>query len=485
MNNISINEKKHTIVEQIITNGQYFILDDFLYKQTSYDFIKNTFLKGIEITAGYKCYKQAEQLGLDRLHEYYPAEKIMLLEKFVKERATNEIIKMVCEVGKYDLNIEKEFFINTIILVRIKYPFLVGKDSKLTYEDYIYHMYAKEYAKNTSTLSKLSTQIKSSAKKISQEYVRIADQVFKKKLPTKTTKKTLPKSVFEYNAKYPYAAFAHGPHLDSWFGAPYSLEFWWSIAGVTEENGLIFYTDTFKSDLKHMEGVPFIAHGIELSNPQRLALLDGSLLIFHGDVLHGAQLNISDKTRIAVSVNVSLDDTLYFSPDRVAGYDTHIFHSSNEISKDNFSSGVQFKISKDNLRTRKDYCGTVNTATQKNLDKQFTIAVSTNSPKGEPIALCLAHSISVGEKVLFKFKIGSREEDVMVIRSSYGLHAVSAICPHLGSNLVDGFHDEQHIHCPGHGLVFGLTDGLSKCNIKLKVYKVYEDNDMIYIAFQI
>jgi nitrite reductase/ring-hydroxylating ferredoxin subunit len=37
------------------------------------------------------------------------------------------------------------------------------------------------------------------------------------------------------------------------------------------------------------------------------------------------------------------------------------------------------------------------------------------------------------------------------------------ICPHRGIDLADGYHDEERIFCPGHGVAFAWTDGSSRC----------------------
>jgi nitrite reductase/ring-hydroxylating ferredoxin subunit len=92
--------------------------------------------------------------------------------------------------------------------------------------------------------------------------------------------------------------------------------------------------------------------------------------------------------------------------------------------------------------------------------------------------VCASDTLGSGEKMLVNFS----KESVVVIRSSTGLQAVSARCPHAGVNLIDGFHDEQYIYCPGHGVAYCLNDGSSKCDLlKLQVYKVYECDGQIFL----
>jgi nitrite reductase/ring-hydroxylating ferredoxin subunit len=112
------------------------------------------------------------------------------------------------------------------------------------------------------------------------------------------------------------------------------------------------------------------------------------------------------------------------------------------------------------------------------IQKRLSITVNSSLSDGLPIALCPAETLSIGEKILVNLK----NESVIVFRTVQGLQAVSAIGPHLDINLIDGFHDEQHIYCPGHGVAFNLIDGSSKCHLlRLRVYKVYDHEDKVFI----
>lgn len=48
---------------------------------------------------------------------------------------------------------------------------------------------------------------------------------------------------------------------------------------------------------------------------------------------------------------------------------------------------------------------------------------------------------------------------VMLLRHEDGIHAIGAICPHLGGPLDEGKIEGETVTCPWHGSVFGLTDG--------------------------
>lgn len=48
---------------------------------------------------------------------------------------------------------------------------------------------------------------------------------------------------------------------------------------------------------------------------------------------------------------------------------------------------------------------------------------------------------------------------VMLLRHEDGIHAIGAICPHLGGPLDEGKIEGETVTCPWHGSVFGLQDG--------------------------
>ncbi len=482
MTMFSKTQARENIIDQMLTTGKYLILDEFVDRESVHNFVKKALLEAIKLIEGQEAYLNIKKNGLERMHKYFPADKLVFLEKFVREKVKTRIIKMAYDVGKTELLLEQEFFINSIVLLRIKYPFVIGIKSNLTYEDYIYQMYLQEYS-HDSLAVKLSRKIKSTSRKVWKRFLNSLNKILGQKIAIRSANLDIPKSVFEYNSKYPYAAFAHGPHLDSWFAAPYSLEFWLSVTGVRENNGLLFYPETFGSKLACMDSVPFVAPGIKLPKPQRLGLKDGSLIIFNGELLHGTQLNVSDVTRIGISVNISPHE-LYFSPDRVAGYNTHFFHSSTEIERGNFENLVQFKISDSNIKSRSEFCRVHrNSFENKSNDKNKAVIVKVNQFSQEKsVVLCSSREISIGEKRLFHLNFGSRVEKIILVRTNRGFNAISAICPHLATNLIDAYHDEQNIYCPGHGLTFRLADGLSECSLfKLKNYQVIEDDNGLVI----
>jgi nitrite reductase/ring-hydroxylating ferredoxin subunit len=273
-----------------------------------------------------------------------------------------------------------------------------------------------------------------------------------------------------YHDYYSYAANTYGPHLDSWYRAPLDgINLWWSIAGVREDNGIILYPETFGRYIQHRWEVGYLPPGNTLPKPHPVELSDGSILVFNSDLLHGSHLNISDVTRIAIAPRVVLQKPK-FNPE-ASDRELSGWYSSEDIARGDYEKLIKFP--------RKDNLGILYEGRQKpHVEKRLTLAINSKLFQEMPMALCSSDTLSVGEKMLVNFQ----KESIVVLRTLEGLRAVSALCPHLNINLIDGFHDEQHIYCPGHAVPFSLADGSSKCRLlKVRTYSVYDRDGKIFI----
>ncbi|MGH2414999.1 MAG: Rieske (2Fe-2S) protein, partial [Microcystaceae cyanobacterium] len=147
------------------------------------------------------------------------------------------------------------------------------------------------------------------------------------------------------------------------------------------------------------------------------------------------------------------------------------FYSSRDIARGDWENLIKVSM--------RDNFDLLHKGKQKpHVEKRISVTVNSDISDGTPIALCSSDTISIGEKML----VNLQNESFVVIRNASGLKAVSAICPHMGVNLIDGFHDEQHIYCPGHSVAYCLTDGASKCDLlKLQVCHAYDYNGEIFL----
>jgi nitrite reductase/ring-hydroxylating ferredoxin subunit len=432
-----------------IQNGHYFIFNDFTKKQQYYDSVKQIILDGIEEFEGSECRQAIEKNGLTTMHNYFPVDKLIYLDVFIREQARQLLIELAYSFCKDDLKLTSEFFIAPDdFFVKVSYPFEVAIKSTVNYEQYIEY---KNKRLNTSQPLKV------------KEVLR--------KLKAKA-KKLLKKSKVEagYHGGYPYAANVFGPHLDSWYAAPLDeINLWWAIEGVTEDNSVILYPESFGESIKYKKEFLYISPGITLTKPYKAELQNGSILVFNSDLLHGSHLNVSNVTRIAIAPRVTLHKPKFNREsldDEFSGW-----YSSQDIAREEFGKLIKFPL--------RENWGVLHEGRQKpHVEKRISITVNSTLSEVRQIALCPSDTLNVGEKML----VNLNNESLVVLRTLKGLQAVSALCPHIKINLIDGFHDEQHIYCPGHGVAFSLTDGSSKCNLlKLQVYKAYDHKGKIFI----
>lgn len=473
-------------VKRVLDNGEYFVIDEFPQKNIRYDFVKNIIFEGIQQIQGLQYRETIEEVGLSKLHKHFSVDNLWHLEKFVENKVREEVLKMTYEVGKDILGLDEEFFIDHNINIRINYPFAVARQAKLTYEDYVHKTssYSQGYSSelssksikdesssNTSNLNVLG-RVKNALKAISYNSQETNQDRTRKYLGTSQQVKIEGKAKYFKNLPYTASAkFAHGPHLDTWFGHSYDgINLWWAIDGVSEDNGIILYPEMFEQHLEHLKEPPYVSPGTSLPKPCKIAPKAGSMLIFNPEVLHGTQLNVSELTRIVISTRLNPAKPL-FDPN-IVNYHMKFWYSSKDLATNSFGNVLEFS-KEDNLGNSRI----------KNIDdsppNQPTVITIDDQKLGEiPIEICNSEGLILGQKILVKFK----NEDVVIINNTRGIFAFRSACPHVGINLVDGFYDEKDIYCPGHGVAFDIKDGSSKCDLlKLQVYEAYEKDSKIFL----
>lgn len=79
---------------------------------------------------------------------------------------------------------------------------------------------------------------------------------------------------------------------------------------------------------------------------------------------------------------------------------------------------------------------------------------------------------SLGEDIPVKGQVDGKQ--VVVIRTSKGLHAIAGSCTHYGGPLGDGLCVDGRIHCPWHHAIFDLTTGEAVGGPALNPIRLYE-----------
>ncbi len=471
-NNLLASIECPEIIEKL-KPGQHFILQDFTNKQEFHKAMEEIILDGISKIESLACRQQVANAGLSQMHKYFPVDKVALLDLFLRDNIARIALEMPYSFCKNDLKYTGDFFIDTSTVVRICYPFSIAVKSKTTYSQYW------QYSQEQSVRSSQSTPSHSInyAKKLKSAMKRILKKAIKLNQSPQPTPALQPPSPnfsdpSQYHHQYPYAASSYGPHIDSWYGyALNEIILWWAITEVKEDNGMVLYPDLFGKPLEYDTNFVNdpLPPGITLPKPKKFNMDSGSLLVINSDILHGTNLNISDATRIAIAPRVVLGTPKFNS--NCKDFKSQQWASSKDIARGDFERIIKFPV--------EESFGVLYGGNQKpRLEKRISVTLNSPLTKEVPIALCPSDTLAVGEKMLVNFP----KESIIISRTTDNLQAINAICPHMQVNLIDGFHDESQIYCPGHGVEFNWVDGKSKCDIlKLQVYQAFDRHGQIFL----
>jgi nitrite reductase (NADH) small subunit len=96
--------------------------------------------------------------------------------------------------------------------------------------------------------------------------------------------------------------------------------------------------------------------------------------------------------------------------------------------------------------------------------------------------LFAARSDEVTEDDLMEVTLGGQA--LLLVRHAEVLRCVSAVCPHAGGALGDGFVEAGHVVCPLHGWTFVLEDGQCSVNpdVRLSCFEVLEEKGRIWVC---
>lgn len=449
--------KESTLASSMINEGSFVQLSSFQMKESMHQFIRQCFLDGIEKLAGSECKNNVQEEGLSRMHKFFPPEKVGSLQEYVNEAAKEKLYTWAGIVGEKDLGLDQEFWIDELIVVRINYPYAVARKAKKQDSDQVKN--SKPLNSYLTDLADPATLAKKTAKKIGITLLNMAGD--SESVPTTF-------NPYKYHHNLPKVAHSHGPHVDTWYGHSFDgLNLWWGIEGVTEENGMILYPDLAGIELKPDPEHMYLAPGIELTKPYKVVLEDGELFVFNSEILHGTQVNISDLTRIAISTRINPEKPRFFPE---AHWNVERWYSSKDIAQGNFK--VQNFSAKGNAGEPRKI------KTKPFVQRHVVVKLQEKLHDGLPIVVSPSGTLADGQKMLIELA----DAKVIIVRNSNDIFAFGALCPHLGINLIDGFHEGNQIFCPGHGLEFNVSDGSSGCEaMKLKTYKVFENDGTIYL----
>ncbi|MCI0465496.1 MAG: Rieske 2Fe-2S domain-containing protein [Beijerinckiaceae bacterium] len=416
---------------RIVSEGVYYRVSKCAGFDETYARVKQAFYDGVRTLAGVQAEQAVRRDGLGKIHLHFPTEKVLLLEAFVETALRDLLYKWSWRVGKEDLHLRDPFYIDHLIVIRIHFPFDVARKAKhaehprRSASDFLAHAISA-LRDPRIVINQVSRAIRRSEK----------DSAF------------APDTFHGALAK---PARSHGAHIDTWYGHSFDgINLWWSIEGVNALNSVILYPDMAGRPLRYDPRSMYLARGVAVSEPRTMDLKPGELLLFNPEMLHSTHVNVSDETRVALTTRINPSAPKFNDE---APFNMEHWHVSTNIEKNRFAAMRVFPASK--------HRGTSAIAARPALDNSDTLRVTIATALGDvPTGIIASSKLEHGMKLAVDFA----DAKILVWRNKEGaLKAWSRLCPHVGVDLADGWHDENSIYCPGHGLAFDFESGTSAC----------------------
>lgn len=262
----------------------------------------------------------------------------------------------------------------------------------------------------------------------------------------------------------------HGPHRDSWLDCPTNaVNVWIAVGRVRRGNGLSIFPDAYDKELPHTRKGE-ITREVAPGAPITFDLAPGDALLFHGDQLHGTELNWTDETRHVVSFRLTLERP-HFRDLQYHHYAWSAWKGSPLLAE--LPASLSWKW----LATRLRFLGRKLAGRGGAAAPEPRPARGGATEEGDFVEL-EASEIPVGGIHPVSSRVcATRSEDGRVL-------AFARSCPHEGADLAKGHVSDNHLVCPWHNLKFDLASGASPCKAlrELRRHPVTMDGDRVRIS---
>lgn len=433
----------------ILSKGAYYILDRCASHDEVYPVVCDAFYSGVAQLAGADAASLVRRDGLAMLHKHFPTERVLLLEEYVRQALKETLLDWSYRVGSEDLGLPHPFYVDHLIVIRIHFPFAVAKKAKSAERpdaaraDFMDH--AVSAVRNPRIIL---NQVSRAIRRPRHNSAYDPDQ---------------------FHGVLAKPARSHGAHIDTWYGHSFDgINLWWSIDGVNVDNTVILYPEMFGRPVEFDQKSMYLAKGQQVSEPHQVDLKPGELLLFNPEMLHSTQVNVSETTRVALTTRINPHNPKFNDE---APFNFEHWHNSRDIARGRYKALDVFPAAK--------HRGEPSYAARSPLESHKTKAVSVSHRTAEGPA-CASSDLAAGVKVAVDFP----DAKVLLWRDEKGdIKAYSRLCPHVGVDLVDGWHDADVVHCPGHGLRFSWKTGHSNCaSLKLREFSAVERDGQVFIS---
>ena len=386
--------------------------------------VVDAIVDGVTVIRGPEAGRTLRARGIQRIHEVIDAREVGRLRDHVLDQLRQPLLAMAAAVGRKVLGWDGDFYVDDYLILRINFPYEVAR-------------LADSSAENPG-IGRLSPPVRDVFRAR-----KTIDPVFD------------PKS---YHRGHPPAAWAHGPHLDSWAGhSRDGRNIWWAIGDVPAEAGMVLYPELADENLPCEPKTLYLAAGYPLPTPTYLPLAAGEMLVFDPEVLHGTHLNTTGETRVAVSMRLNASKPTF---DPACFYAREFWRCAADIEAGR--DEVLHLRREDNLGAPVPPRPVVPHGALPVVAGRFDAAAG-----------IVRADIGEGPVQGARLMVEAPPHRILVARTEQGLKAYDAACPHYGVDLADGGSDEAKTYCPACAVGFDLATGLSACKtLALRSYDV-------------
>jgi nitrite reductase/ring-hydroxylating ferredoxin subunit len=399
-----------------------------------HDRVLDEIVEGIRVISGDAAAETIRTEGVGLLHRVVDAREIGRLRDHVIENLRNELLNMAVAVGRSVLHWRDDFYVDDYLILRINFPYEVAR-------------LADPAAENPG-IGRVSPWMRELAKAR-----RVIDSIYDPKC---------------YHKMHPPAAWAHGPHVDSWAGhSKDGLNIWWAISEVPAEAGMVLYPELAGKNLRCDRRTLYLRAGYPLPKPTFVPLEAGELLVFDPEILHGTHLNLTERTRVAISLRLNSKKPAF---DPSCFYAREFWRRASDIESSRYMDVLHLK--------REDNLAPLAPAPEFEWpprEEAIEVRVNPGAPRIEIGASSLVRD---GMRIIASMS----DRRVLIFRIRGELRAIGASCPHYGVDLADGAVDQTKIFCPACGVSFDLISGKSLApSLTLQMFDVEEENDLIFL----
>ena len=393
-------------------------------------------VSGVGAIAGRTAARTIETDGVEVLHSVIDARDVARLREHVVETLRDDLLRLAVRVGRTVLGWRNEFYIDDYLILRVNLPYDVAR-------------HADPAAENPG-IGRITARMRHLA-----AARRVVDPVFDPR---------------GYHKNHPAAAWAHGPHRDSWTGhSRDGINIWWAISSVPAEAGMVLYPELDDVELASDPRSGYLRAGYQLPKPTYAPLAAGEMLVFDPEVLHGTHLNITDRTRLALSMRLNANKPQF---DPACFYAREFWRRATAIETGALDEVLHFE-------REKNLAPPPAPLPMQPTPRPPAIVVATPAPGSGPTPIAFSASVPDGQRIV----VDLADQRVIVVRAGGVLRAFPSACPHYGVELSDGAVDETALYCPGCGVAFDLASGRCRSSaLTLRQIDVREEGGNILLA---